>query len=113
VPALALAALLAFTTQAFADDAPRVDAIRAAKIATDYLRTLGANPPYITSLTLERGGIVSGGSYWVARWSRPVKVDNDREIGLRVNPDGSIARLVDGQKLSRNRVLRFGGMYNQ
>jgi len=64
-------------------------------MATDYLGQLGPNAPHIVSLVLEKSGIVRGRSSWVARWSRAVEVEGDRELGLRVNLDGTTVRLVE------------------
>jgi hypothetical protein len=87
-------ATMAFAATCIAADAPRLDAVRAAKIATDYLSQCGANAPYIVSVTLQRSAIIHGTTSWVVRWSRSLAVDGDQEVGLRVNMDGSTARLI-------------------
>ncbi|MEQ1851661.1 MAG: hypothetical protein ABMA01_08730 [Chthoniobacteraceae bacterium] len=104
-PALALTALaaLAFTRPASAGEAPPVDVVRAAKIATDYLRTQGSNAPHIVSLVLEKPALATGRPAWVARWSRPIPAEGEIELGLRVNPDGSIVRLVEGKSTAQKR----------
>ena len=108
--ALALISLAApaFTRTASAGEAPPVDAVRAAKIATDYLRTQGANAPFIVSLALEKPGLVTRGSAWIVRWSRPIPADGESELGLRVNPDGSIVRLVEGRSSAQKRRQPVG-----
>ena len=78
----------------------RPDGAMAARIATDYLARLGPNAPYIVSLTLERSAIVRGKTSWVARWSRAIDVEGDRELGLRVNLDGTTVRLVEDKSSS-------------
>jgi hypothetical protein len=85
---------------ALAGDGPALDAARAARLATDYLAQLGPNAPHIVSLTLEKSGIVRGKTSWVARWSRTVEVNGDRELGLRVNLDGTTVRLVEDKSSS-------------
>lgn len=96
-------ATFATSTPVSADERPQLDAVRATKIATDYLATLGANAPFIVSITLEKSAILHGGSSWVARWSRAIPADGDQEVGLRVNLDGTTARLVLGKDAARKR----------
>jgi hypothetical protein len=107
LPLIALA-VLAFSPAASAGEAPRIDAVRAAKIATDYLRTQGSNAPHIVSLALEKPALATGGSVWTARWSKPIPADGESELGLRVNPDGSIVRLVEGKSTARKRRYPVG-----
>ena len=106
---IALAAI-AVTTVAPAGEVPRIDAVQAAKIATDYLRTLGPGAPYIVSVTFDKSALVSGKSSWVARWSNAIIADGSRELGLRVNQDGSTARLVEARTAARRRRGDFGGL---
>ena len=94
LPYLAALAMLLHGATARGDSAPRLDAMRAAKIATDYLATLGPGAPYIVSVTLERASLVQRKQSWVIRWSVPFVADGERELGLRVNFDGTTARLV-------------------
>jgi hypothetical protein len=91
-PSLIIA--LAFAATCIAADAPKIDAVRAAKIATDYLAQLGPNAPHIVSVTLDRDAIIRGKISWIVRWSRSIPAEGDQEVGLRVNMDGSTARLV-------------------
>ena len=101
-PLIALATF-ALAMGASADERPRLDAVRAAKIASDYLATQGANAPFIVSVTLEKSALLHGESSWVARWSRAIAADGDQEVGLRVNLDGTTARLVLGKEAARKR----------
>ena len=103
VRAIAALALFIPAQLAFAADRPPLDAVRAAKIATDYLATQGANAPFIASVTLEKSAILHGRSSWVARWSRAISANGDLEVGLRVNLDGTTARLVLGKEAARRR----------
>lgn len=75
--------------------AEKVDALRVAKIATDYLAKQGAGAPQIVSITLDSGTVLNAKQSWVVRWSAPLGTDSPREVGLRVRPDGSVARLVE------------------
>ena len=95
--------LVAIAMPASADERPSLDAVRAAKIASDYLATRGANAPFIVSVTLEKSALLHGQSSWVARWSRAIPADGDQEVGLRVNLDGTTARLVLGKETVRKR----------
>ena len=100
----ALLVLLAVTVMpSSAEERPRLDAVRAAKIATDYLGTLGVNAPFVASVTLEKSALLHGESSWVARWSRVIAVEGEQEVGLRVNLDGTTARLVMGKEAARKR----------
>ncbi len=107
---LALAAIcaLAFSTSASADDAPQLDVVRAAKIATDYLAHFGQDRPYIDSLTLERAALLSGRRAWVARWSTPIFADGKKEVGLRINLDGTLRILVQENPSKTPRRAVFG-----
>ena len=97
---LALASIATFSC--IAGDAPALGAEKAAKIAADYLAQQKAGSVYIVSIVLERSAIISGTRSWMVRWSAPLSVDNNSEVGLRVKMDGSVARIVDnpnrGQK---------------
>ena len=86
---------LAATTAVHAADKQGMDALRAAKIATDFLAKQGPGAPYIVSVTLDSGAIIKPQSSWVIRWSTPITSDGSTEVGLRVRHDGSITRLVE------------------
>ena len=107
---LLLMALAAFVPApvASAGDGPQLDAVRAAKIATDYLATLGSTAPHIVSVTLEKSALLHGRLSWVARWSRAVEVEGEKEVGLRVNLDGSTARLVEDKAAAGRRAAKAG-----
>ena len=110
--ALSLIALATFAaaTPVFADERPQLDALRATKIATDYLASLGPNAPHIVSITLEKSAIVRGSSSWVARWSRPIPAGGDKEVGLCVNLDGTTARLVMSKGAARKQMAGPSGV---
>lgn len=97
-----LAITLLCLSSAFAADAPRLDAVRAAKIAGDYLASLREpSGPYITSVTLDIGGIIAGERSWIVRWSAPFGDSKQPDVGVRVRMDGSYVRLVGGGKAER------------
>jgi hypothetical protein len=91
---LAALAMITFTTASL-HAAEKVDALRVAKIATDYLAKQGAGATQIVSITLDSGTMLNVKQSWVVRWSAPIGADSPREVGLRVRPDGSVARLVE------------------
>ncbi len=94
-----LAALAMFTfTAAPMHAADKVDALRVAKIATDYLAKQGAGAPQIVSITLDSGTVLNVKQSWVVRWSAPLGSEGQREVGLRVKLDGSVIRLVEDTK---------------
>ncbi len=106
---LGLCALLALGLHAFspalhAENAPSVDALRVAKIATEYLATHGKDAPHIVSIAIESDSLVGGKLSWVVRFSRPVLADGNKEIGMRVKFDGTVTYIIDeksGSKKSR------------
>lgn len=96
---------LAFLPAAHADDAPRVDALRVAKIASDYLATHGKGAPYVVSIALEKDAIFHGKTSWVVRWSHPILADGNMEVGMRVKFDGTVSYLVDEKAGSKKRAV--------
>lgn len=101
--ALAFGALV-LLPQARAEDAPRVDALRVAKIATDYLATVGRDAPYVVSIALEKDSLFHGKTSWIVRWSRPILADGAVEVGMRVKLDGAVSHLVDDKAGARKRA---------
>jgi hypothetical protein len=103
---LAAAAMLGPLTFASFAAAPEVDAARATRLATDYLNTLGANAPYIVSVTLEKSSLVGGSQSWIIRWSAPIVEGSQSEIGVRVKMDGTLAHLVEDKEARKKRAVR-------
>ena len=97
---------IAFLPAVHAGDAPRVDALRVAKMAADYLATCGKDAPYIVSIVLEKDALFRGTTSWVVHWSRPVTLDGNTEIGMRVRLDGSVTHLVDAKSGRKNAPSR-------
>ena len=98
--AIALGALVILPS-ARAGDAPRIDALHVAKIASDYLATHGRNAPYVVSIALEADALLGGKSTWIVRFSHPISADGNSEVGMRVKLDGTVSYLVkdkDGAK---------------
>jgi hypothetical protein len=95
---------LALAAAAPAADKPAVDALRAAKIATDFLAQQGAGAPHIVSIALESSAIIKPQASWVVRWSKPIVSDGATEVGLRVKSDGSITRLVENKHARSTRA---------
>ena len=75
-------------------NAPRIDALHVAKIASDYLATHGKDAPHIVSIALEADALMGGRSSWIVRFSRPISVDGNSEVGMRVKLDGAVSYLV-------------------
>jgi len=107
---LTLVAALVLSVNGSFAATPPVDAMKAAKIATDYLNSLGGSERFITSVTLDRGAMISGKQSWMVRWSKSIDDGLDKEIGLRVKMDGSIARVVESKasKSGRNEPASQG-----
>jgi hypothetical protein len=104
--AAAVLGALAFLPAAHAEDAPRIDALRVAKIATDYLASAGRNAPHIVSIALEKDALLRGKTSWVVRWSGPVFADGNKEVGMRVSLDGSVSYLIDEKHKPKKPVGR-------
>ena len=92
--AIALGAF-AFLPSAHAENAPRIDALRVAKLASDYLATHGKDAPHVVSIVLGKDALLHGQTSWIVRWSRPILADGNKEFGMRVKLDGSVSYLVE------------------
>lgn len=97
--------LLATLTSAHADGAPAIDALRVARIATDYLATHGKNAAHIVSIALESDALMGGKVSWIVRFSHPVLADGNREIGMRVKPDGTVSYLIEDKSGPKKRQV--------
>lgn len=91
--ALVLASIATFSC--IAADAPALGADKAAKIATDYLVGQKSGGIYIVSVALESTALAGGTRSWMVRWSKPMFVEGNNEVGLRVKMDGSLARVIE------------------
>ena len=92
---LAVLALVAFafTTHA-ADKTPALPIEGALRIAQDYLKGKdGAR--FIVALTLEHTTL-RGETYWYAKWSAPILGGERPELGLRIEMNGDITKIVGG-----------------
>jgi hypothetical protein len=77
-----------------ADKAPALDIEGALKIAQNYLKGASpADPRFLSGLSLERP-TMTGAPYWYARWSSPIVGAGKAEIGLRIDMDGSLTKVV-------------------
>lgn len=90
---------------------PSVDALKATKIATDYLAKIGSGAPHIVSVTLELSSLVKGQQNWIIRWSAPRDINGDKEVGVRVGLDGRLVRLVEGKGGGRKKQGFLPGFY--
>jgi hypothetical protein len=79
------------------DGAPTLNIEAAMKIAQDYLK--GAAPSdqrFLAALSLERPAI-TGVHYWYARWSSPILGGGKPEVGLRIDMDGSLTKVLSDE----------------
>ena len=90
--AVALVAF-AFTTYA-ADKAPALPIEGALKIAQDYVKEKG-EPRAIVALTLENVTL-RGETYWFAKWASPILGGERPELGLRIDMNGEVTKVVSG-----------------
>jgi hypothetical protein len=91
-----LACLFASLT-ALRAGAPPITAREALNIAEKNLAERGLDKKlFVTGVTLERDSMFNGKSYWFVKWSEPLPANNpnNREVGIKVNMDGSAVRLV-------------------
>jgi hypothetical protein len=95
----------AFVPIAQAENAPRIDALHVAKLASAYLATHGKDAPYIVSIALEKDALLKGGTSWIVRWSRPLLTDGNKEVGMRVKPDGSVSYLIEDKSARKQRAV--------
>lgn len=102
--ALALG-FLANLTVSRGENAPAIDALRVAKIATDYLATHGKDAPHIISIALESDALMGGKVSWVVRFSRPLLADGNKEVGMRVKPDGAVSYLTEDKAGPKKRQV--------
>lgn len=108
---IATAAAFLFSPQPLSAAAPAVDALKATKIATDYIAKRGRGGPYIVSVALETSSLVKGARSWIVRWSEPIEDGDAKGVGLRVGLDGTIARLVEGKGGRRKKQGVTPGFY--
>ncbi len=102
----AFAALaVVFLADAQAENAPRIDALHVAKIATDYLATHGRDAAHVTSIVLENEALLGGKTSWIVRFSRPILADGNREVGMRVKLDGSVSFLIEDKSGPKKRAV--------
>lgn len=97
---LVLGAVFAFALAAVDAAPPARPAVgidQALKLALDHLTERGlAADHYIGSLTLEDSTLSGGERFWYARWIPSIRLEDKSENGLRINMDGSMARLTSG-----------------
>jgi hypothetical protein len=76
------------------DKGPALNIEGALKIAQDYLKGVSpADARSIVALTLEKPTI-TGAPYWYARWSSPIVGESKAEIGLRIDMNGSLTKVI-------------------
>lgn len=103
---LLVVAFAGFASATSLAQAPALDAAKATTIATNYLKGLGGGAPHIVSVNLERSSIMNPTYSWVIRWSSAIGEGAQREIGMRVKMDGSVARLVEDLEARKQRALK-------
>ena len=99
--------ILALLPAAHAENAPGVDALRVAKIASDYLATHGRGAPYVVSIVLESDTFGGPKTSWVVRFSRALLTDGNKEVGIRVKFDGSVSYLIEDKSGPKKRAVPF------
>jgi hypothetical protein len=77
-----------------ADKTPAMTIDAALKIAQNYLKTASpSDPRFVFALSLE-SPTVTGAPYWYARWSSPIIDGSKGEIGLRIDMNGTLTKVV-------------------
>ena len=95
----------AFTAHA-ADKAPALPIEGALKIAQVYLKGK-AEPRAIVALTLENVTL-RGETYWFAKWASPILGGERPELGLRIDMNGEITKIVGGGPVPGEGQRRVG-----
>ena len=82
---------------------PALPIDQAAWLAKEHLRERGlSGQVHVTSLALEIESLGRRVPYWYARWSQSVAgAEKKRELGLRINMDGSLVRIIEAPNASR------------
>jgi hypothetical protein len=79
---------------------PRMTVDQAGTLAQKSLKDRGLDGQiYVVSLVLEPDGVLNKEMHWRVIWSEGIPTDGDnkaKEVGMRINMDGSIVRLVEG-----------------
>jgi len=97
--------MFSLLSAASGEERPRVDALRVAKLAADYLATHGGTAPYVTSIVLEPDALLGGKLSWVVRWSHPILADGNTEVGMRVKLDGSVSYIIQDKTGPKRRAV--------
>ena len=95
----------AFTTHA-ADKALALPIEGALKIAQEYLKGK-PEPRAIVALTLENVTL-RGETYWFAKWASPILGGERPELGLRIDMNGEITKIVGGGAVPGEGQRRVG-----
>ena len=99
----------AFATQA-ADKAPALPIEGALKIAQEYLKGK-PEPRAIVALTLENVTL-RGETYWFAKWASPILGGERPELGLRIDMNGEVTKVVSGGAAAVAAGRQRGGARN-
>jgi hypothetical protein len=92
----AAVALIIGAASASATPGPRLRVDQAASLAQAHLKERGLDGRvFVSALTLESTAVARGKAYWYARWSDAVAGEEKKEVGLRINMDGSLVRVVE------------------
>ena len=91
-------ALALSASWAVASPGPKLPVERAAALAQQHLKERGLDDRvFVRALLLETTTVARGQKYWYARWSESVVAGDEqkKEVGLRINMDGSLVRVVE------------------
>lgn len=94
---LCLAVAATFVAFAFPAQAERAAVLpieSALKLAQDYLKGQ-PNPPTVVALTLQ-DATIRGRKIWYARWSSAIIGGEKPEIGLQIEMNGDLVKVVTG-----------------
>ncbi|HEX8311562.1 MAG TPA: hypothetical protein VF614_09615 [Chthoniobacteraceae bacterium] len=78
--------------------APGIAVVEAAKIAHDSLKERGLTDQFhVAALVLEKSDVRGSSHYWSVRWSAAIPLSEEkRELGMQINMDGTVVRVVRG-----------------
>jgi hypothetical protein len=94
---LALFVALSLSASAIAaDKRPELPLEKAVAIAADYLKKAGKDQDHwIASISYDRASITNATYKWFIKWGPPINLDGRKELGLEIDMNGELGRVVD------------------
>jgi hypothetical protein len=104
--AVVAAALLALPLPTRAAAAPALSFEAAVKIVQDYIKEQGGQR-VIVAMTLEQQTL-RGKQFWYVKWASPVQGGTNPEIGLQIEMNGELSKVVSSPGEAPKGQRRYG-----